>query len=509
MTTTATTVGQELGPSRGVQRDAAKWRHSNPTNPSTKLCCGRCKLQTPSIPTSPFSIAEGAHPALYLRSLLLRAGDVEVNPGPVGRGCTRTIRREITTITCSSCSQPYHGTCSGLTRNKKRTQGFICRPCAGLATPTITQAMGTNKQCCGCNTKMRLNSIAIRCHSCGGLSHRKCANVSRYAPHVNWCCHVCNHNNLTSNKNNNKNKNNNNNNNNNINNNNNNNNNHTFNKKKPKNTMCPACRGRLANYRAPLECSECKRGFHLKCAPQTRPALEHLRSTHSWTCQTCISAPNSGTTQQSNGAPQKPRNTLKRLTVMQWNCDYLTTKIPELRVVIKKYDIILLQETKLGLEDPTPLLEGFDAIRTDRKGSGTHTRRGGGLITYIKKGLQNSVPQCPAVIPLEQQCILLPTSSRRSISITNVYIPPESSTHTRDFSKLVASLPSAQGLICGDFNAHHPVWDDAARSEAWNSTVTMGGRQLQAGPQRWHSHSSFSQQPRSRLQLPGYHPGRC
>ena len=151
---------------------------------------------------------------------------------------------------------------------------------------------------------------------------------------------------------------------------------------------------------------------------------------------------------------------------MQWNCDYLATKIPELRVVIKKYavDIILLQEAKLGFEDPAPLLEGFDAIRTDRKGSGTYTRRGGGFITYIKKGLQHLVPQCTAVILLEQQCILLPTSSRRSISITNVYIPPESSTHTRDFSKLVASLPSAQGLVCGDFNAHHLVWDDVARS---------------------------------------------
>ena len=126
---------------------------------------------------------------------------------------------------------------------------------------------------------------------------------------------------------------------------------------------------------------------------------------------------------------------------MRWNCDYLATKIPELRVVIKKYavDIILLQETKLGLEDPTPLLKSFDVIRTDWKGSGTHTRRGGGLITYIKKGLQYSVPQCPAVIPLERQCILLPTSSRRSISITNVYIPPESSTHTKYLSALVAS----------------------------------------------------------------------
>ena len=155
-------VGQELRPSRGVQRDAAKWRHLNPTNPSTKLRCGRRKLQTPSIPTSPFSIAEGAHPALYLRSFLLRAGDVEVNSEPVCRRCTKTIRRDITPITCSSCNQPYHRTGSGLTRNKKRTQGFICRPYAGLATatPTTTRVMGTNKQCCVCNIEQHCHQVS-------------------------------------------------------------------------------------------------------------------------------------------------------------------------------------------------------------------------------------------------------------------------------------------------------------------------------------------------------------
>ena len=169
------------------------------TQPTHRTSCAveganyKPPLSSPLIPTTSFSLAEDAHLALHLRSFLLRTGDVEVNPGPVCRGCTKTIGRD---ITCSSCSLPYHRTCSGLTRNKKSTQGFICRPCAGLATPTptITQVMGTNKQCCVCNTKMRLNSIAIRCHSCGGISHRKCANVSRYAPHVNWCCHVCNHN---------------------------------------------------------------------------------------------------------------------------------------------------------------------------------------------------------------------------------------------------------------------------------------------------------------------------
>ena len=126
--------------------------------------------------------------------------------------------------------------------------------------------------------KNEKKSIAIRCHSCGDISHRKCDKVSRYAPHEDWCCHVCNHKIPTSNS-------------------------------GPKNLVCPACRGLLVNYRAQLECSECKKGFHLICAPKTRPALEHFQSPHSWTCQTCLSAitvgqPNSRTEQHKS--PKTP-----------------------------------------------------------------------------------------------------------------------------------------------------------------------------------------------------------
>ena len=108
-------------------------------------------------PPPPFSLAEDAHPALHFRSLLLKAGDVEGNPVPVCRECTKTVRRDITSITRSSCSQPYHNTCSGLTPNKKGTQSILCRHCAGLAAalPSITkltQVMETNKQCCVCST---------------------------------------------------------------------------------------------------------------------------------------------------------------------------------------------------------------------------------------------------------------------------------------------------------------------------------------------------------------------
>ena len=72
---------------------------------------------------------------------------------------------------------------------------------------------------------MRINSIAIRCHSYGGISHRKCAYVSHYAPHVDWCCHVCNYNIPSSNNTNYT-------------------NNNTTSNNNLKNSVCPACHGR-------------------------------------------------------------------------------------------------------------------------------------------------------------------------------------------------------------------------------------------------------------------------
>ena len=67
----------------------------------------------------PFSTAGAAHPALHLRLLLLRAGDVEVNPGPVCSGCTGTIRVGSHPIICTQCQRLFHGYCNGRTRDQQ------------------------------------------------------------------------------------------------------------------------------------------------------------------------------------------------------------------------------------------------------------------------------------------------------------------------------------------------------------------------------------------------------
>ena len=80
-------------------------------------------------------------------------------------------------------------------------------------------------------------------------------------------------------------------------------------------------------------------------------------------------------TNQSAAVDRKtdmPEQNKHRLTILQWNFDCLTTKAVELSELTVRYgiDIIALQVTKLGRDDLTPVLNGFDAVRRYRPGSG-------------------------------------------------------------------------------------------------------------------------------------------
>ena len=156
---------------------------------------------------------------------------------------------------------------------------------------------------------------------------------------------------------------------------------------------CPECKRCLAQVRCPLVCVACRQQFHVKCARETQLALQRLRAADAWTCHICASV-HRATNQPAavDRITDMPEQNKHRLTILQWNCDCLTTKVFELSELTVRYgiDIIALQETKLGRDDPTPVLNGFDAVRRDRPGSGARFARGGGLLTYIKKGIPYS-----------------------------------------------------------------------------------------------------------------------
>ena len=388
---------------------------------------------------SPFLISGVVNPARHLRSLLLRAGDIESNPGPTCPGCQRTIRVDFQPVICLSCQRGYHRSCSGLSRNHRRELGFTCGECAGRPStpqPPVTTSSESRRSCVVCRTTIRTNVRPVLCCTCTAVAHRICSGIPRQSTPVDWKCQTCEPNSV----------------------------------QQPihipstqrSNVKCPECDQRLTNSRRPLVCHLCHRGFHLKCAKETRSALERLRDADTWACESC----NRQSVQPSTASTRKnelPRLKKNGLTILQWNCDYLATKIVELRDFVSRVavDIIVLQETKLGAEDPTPRLPGYDAIRQDRLGSGLGTPRGGGLLTYVKQGLPYNEHQINAQGPLESQSVGIPTSNQLELRITNLYLPPEHSLPPNTEADHWFNVIPSRGpeVICGDLNAHHPYWD--------------------------------------------------
>ena len=122
-------------------------------------------------------------------------------------------------------------------------------------------------------------------------------------------------------------------------------------------------------------------------------------------------------------------------------------------------DIIALQETKLGRDEPTPVLNGFDAVRRDRPGSGVRLASGGGLLTYIEKGIPYSEVPAAQHGPLEKLHVSIKTTRRLHLNIANAYFLPASWNYVQpmeDFQTWV-DTQEARGpsVICDDFNAHH------------------------------------------------------
>ena len=157
--------------------------------------------------------------------------------------------------------------------------------------------------------------------------------------------------------------------------------------------------------------------------------------------------------------PNMPEQNKHRLTILQWNCDCLTTKVVELSELTVRYgiDIIALQENKLGRDDPTPVLNGFEAVRRIWPGSGARFARVGGLLTYIKKGIPYFEVTAAQQGPVQKLHITIQTTRRQHLTIANVYFPPASSKyvqHMEDRQTWVDTL-EARGptFICGDFNA--------------------------------------------------------
>lgn len=143
----------------------------------------------------------------------------------------------------------------------------------------------------------------------------------------------------------------------------------------------------------------------------------------------------------------------KALNIMHWNTRSVIANGTELEHYIEclqtKPDIICIQKTwlKTGREF---LLKEYECHRNDRG-----SQRGGGVATWIKSDVPARV--LPVSTNPSIQCIVTEVILKDvRISICNIYhAEPES--EKCFFSDILLQLPSA-AFLCGDFNAHNPVW---------------------------------------------------
>ena len=116
----------------------------------------------------PFLTIGAAHHALHLRLLLLRAGGVEVNPGPICSGCTGTTGVGSHPIICTQCQHLFHGYCNGLTQDQQKSpHGYVCGACGSMNGSTIQPSQIPRSQ--PIDTFFCQTNIAVSNHPCSRL----------------------------------------------------------------------------------------------------------------------------------------------------------------------------------------------------------------------------------------------------------------------------------------------------------------------------------------------------
>ena len=349
----------------------------------------------------------------YREALLMRSGDIESNPGPPSSPTAHT--------------QPGRRRSGRPTPPARRSPHKLCDSCGG--------AIYNHHKPLSCNQP-----------NCPEQTHKLCtaSSISKYARNPVWTCRV-----------------------------------HRGEPPRDNSQPCSApcdtaklrclaCNNTLSKPTAGtthLRCIECGKCCHKKqeCCKMTRD--EKTARAANWTCWKCQDA--------KQPVPDQPLPDLEKsfedvstsmkkftkpyLRLLQFNADGLKSRAGELEKRLKDLDIdvALVQETKLAKSDRTPPIVGYKPVREDRKAT-----KGGGLMIYVSDTLVYEIVDRRSTKATEVLTIRIRLSRNKWVTVTNLYCPPVNSTG-QEISLELNSIPkSASSIIFGDFNAHHPIWDE-------------------------------------------------
>lgn len=139
------------------------------------------------------------------------------------------------------------------------------------------------------------------------------------------------------------------------------------------------------------------------------------------------------------------------MTYVQWNCNGIRLHFNDLKIIINETEPIgiFLQETHLRPVDNFSL-RGFEIYRTDGP---IRERACGGVMTAIaSKILSENIP-----INTNLQAVATRVHTDPSISICNIYLPPDLNINIDQLQDLIRQIPGPI-LFVSDANSHSTSW---------------------------------------------------
>lgn len=163
---------------------------------------------------------------------------------------------------------------------------------------------------------------------------------------------------------------------------------------------------------------------------------------------------------------QKNRTTKSKMFLVQWNYNGLLSHINEIKLLISKYNpqVFCIQETHLRLKQD-PLIKFYKIFRLDFAG-GERACRGTPILAH-----ENFSP-IPSIIRdsnlrVNAIAVKLPDLRNQSITIRNIYTPPNQLISLDYLENILSPLPKSF-IITGDFNVHKPVWGSQTTNNRGN-----------------------------------------
>ena len=161
-------------------------------------------------------------------------------------------------------------------------------------------------------------------------------------------------------------------------------------------------------------------------------------------------------TSQNNQTTTNTRTS--NINILQWNTNGLISHWHEFKPMIQSFNptIICIQETHWKPPDPYSFdFYPYTLHRQDYDGPGI---RRGGVAMYIKHNIPHKNITLQTQLEIQAIEIYL---DQTTITIINCYLPPdrEQDYHFTNELKNVFNTIHTPIILCGDFNAHHTLWD--------------------------------------------------